>query len=241
MSVEETQHAEGVPELEAQPEGSFQEEGLPSDTEQFTMPEKFKGKSAEEIARSYAELEKFKGNGDVAEDEPEAVEEAPKPNVYLEEFKTTGELSQASYEALIAQGATRETIDEALDYEKYKQDKATREMADVVGGIENYSAMEQWTVEQFSPEDRQAFVNEFAQAGTLGRKALLKDMYSQFTAHTTGGDVIHTNTPQGTGAKGYTSQHELQKDMADKRYGNDRSYTKAVEMKLAKSNLDRIE
>ena len=139
-AVEETQNAEVVPELEVQPEGEVQEEGLPSDTPEFVIPEKFKGKSAEEIARSYVELEKSRGTQEQpAEDAPEAQEEAPEGNPYLDEFRATGELSQDSYEALIAQGNTRESIDEALEYESYKQNKAVYEMADVVGGIENYS------------------------------------------------------------------------------------------------------
>jgi len=188
---------------------------LPSDTEEFVMPDKFQGKSAEDIARSYIELEKHRGTQEgVPPVTPEDGSEAPK----LEE-----------------KGVSKEKIDDALEYEKYKQDKATKEMADVVGGIEKYSAMEKWAVGNYSEEDRTAFVKEFQGSGKLAREALLRDLYANYTKANEGADVIHTNEGQYTPKKGYASEHEFQQDLADRRYGTDRSYTKMVEAKMAKT------
>ena len=245
-TIEGTQEVEQTlpNEVETGPADEVQEEEvtLPSD-DTFEIPEKFKGKSAEEIARAYVELERLKQK-DTPEpqqeegqtEEPE--EEEPTTNKYLEEFYAKGELSEESYNELLEQGYTKEDIDEALDYEKYKLEKQTKEMADVVGGVENYAAMEQWATEFYPEEERAEFVKEFTQAGKLAKQAMLRDLYNQYQANTTGGDVVHTNEPQRVRQGGYTSQHELQKDMSDPRYGTDRSYTKMVEEKLARSKVD---
>ncbi len=212
---------------------------LPSDSEEFTMPDKFQGKSAEDIARSYMELEKHKGvkppPTETPEDGAEAPEEGEGSNKYLDEFYKTGELSEDSYKELEEQGVTKEQVDDKLDYERYKQQKATNEMAEVVGGIDNYSAMEKWATDTISEEDRTSFVTEFQKSGKLAREALLKNLYSDYTKANEGVDVIHTNESQYSPKKGYMSEHEFQEDLADKRYGTDRSYTKAVEQKMAKT------
>ena len=243
-AVEETQPNAEVQqtEIETGPADEVTEEttnGLPSDTEEFVMPDKFQGKSAEDIARAYTELEKFKGNTPT---EPEDEAEEPNPesegNKYLDEFNKTGELSEESYEELLKQGVAKEDIDERLEYEKYKVQKRVDEVVDVVGGLEEYQAIEEWAADAYSEEDRASFVSEFQGASDFAKKAMLRDLQSQYKATLEGGDQIHTNEPQGVKGGGYTSQHDLQKDMADRRYGNDRSYTQAVEAKLAKTKGD---
>lgn len=213
---------------------------LPSDEDEFTMPEKFKGKTAEEIAKSYIELEKLKNSTkDTKEPEEETTpkegEEDSEGDKYIQEFLETGKLSEESYKELEAKGIPKEEIDDRLDYERYKIQKKINDVVSVIGGIEEYNAMEAWAVDNKTEEERQAFVVEFQAAGPMAQKALLKDLYSQYKGGEAGGDMVHTNEPQAIKKPGYTSQHELQKDMADPRYGVDRSYTKAVEEKLARS------
>jgi len=53
---------------------------LPSDEVPFEMPEKFAGKTAEEIAKSYVELEKFKAS---QEPTPPKEEKTPTPSLEL--------------------------------------------------------------------------------------------------------------------------------------------------------------
>ncbi len=235
-----------VQEPQVAPEGTTTEQEeevitLPSDVEEFTMPDKFEGKSAEDIAKAYIALEKLKGTQSTSEDS-KASEEAPEGqeqgNKYMEEFAETGELSKESYAELLDQGVTKEQVDERLDYERYKSKKAVDEIVGVVGGIENYNAMEEWTQEAFSDEERQAFVTEFQASGTIARQAMLRDTYSQYISAQEGSTVIHTNESQVLQGKGYTSEHEFQSDISDKRYGVDRSYTQAVEQKMARTKGD---
>jgi len=247
--VDETTPQEGqVPQPEVGPEGSTpQEEGvvtLPSDVETFVMPEKFAGKTAEEIARSYMELEKFKGTP--TPDVPATPETPETPSVsedeqYILEYINTGELSEESYAALEAKGMTRQEIADKMEFEGYKSKKAVDELVGVIGGIDNFTKMDEWAKEAFTPEQMAQYTQELASASKFGKQAILKDIYSQYTAasgEAPVGDVVHTNERQTIVTKGYTSQHELQADMADPRYGTDRSYTQAVEEKLAKSKID---
>lgn len=59
-----------------QANGELETEATPADKSEFTMPEKFAGKSAEDIAKAYVELEKMKSKG-VQENE-EAIPQTPK-------------------------------------------------------------------------------------------------------------------------------------------------------------------
>ena len=86
-------------------EGAPTEEAptLPSDATEFTMPEKFAGKSAEEIAKSYLELEKFKGGGQESTEgaEPSEPEEGKQEEPTTIEQAEYDEYTKA-YEIIIA-------------------------------------------------------------------------------------------------------------------------------------------
>ena len=239
--VEEGQpNAEAVPQPQTPSEEAPQ--GLPSDAVEFTMPDKFTGKSAEDIARAYVELEKMKAGGEPPPADPQdppadPTPEPQEPNKYYNEFIEKGELSEDSFKELEDAGYDRADIQERLEFEQYKQNKRIESVVEGIGGMENYQAMEAWATENVGDDERTQFTAEFANASDYVKKVMLKDMYSRYQADAkeTGGDVLHTNESQYTVTKGYTSQHELQKDMSDPRYGSDRSYTQAVEAKLAKS------
>ena len=219
------------------PEGSTtEEEGvvtLPSDVEEFKMPEKFAGKTPEEIAKAYVELEKFKG---VQPNTPPPETEAPtetstEGNKYVDEFLKEGALSDASYAELAEQGLSKEEVDDRLEFEQYKQQKKVDELVSVIGGIDNFTAMDEWAKASLTEEQLNTYGSELAAATPYGKKAILKDLYAQYTANTNGtppeqqGDIIHTNEPQVGTSKGYTYLHDLQADMANSLYGKDRRYT----------------
>lgn len=236
--VVETPNADPVLEPQVPPEEA--PTPLPSEVGEFTMPEKFAGKSVEDIAKAYVELEKFKNGGETPTPTPAPETPTPteEPNKYYQEFVEKGELSEESFVELEAAGHTREDINDRLGYEKYKQTQKVNQVVDVIGGIENYQAMEAWATDNVVDAERTEFTTEFTNASDYVKKVMLKDMYARFQAGTATPktpDVIHTNESQYTISKGYESQHALQADMADPRYGTDRSYTQAVEAKVAKS------
>lgn len=248
---DESQTPQGtpVPESEVTPQGTPPEvEVLPSDTETFTIPDKFQGKSAEEIAKAYVELEKFKASGET----PPANETPPTPNEetppdpsneqsntkYFDEFIESGTLSEESFQELEAKGHKRQEVQERLEFDKYRQDQRISKVTESIGGLEEYQKMEAWAVENVAEADRNTFTQEFASASDYAKKAMLESLYGQYSTavgSNAGPEMVHTNESQYSVTKGYSAQHELQADMADPRYGTDRSYTKAVEAKLAKT------
>jgi len=237
---------EATPEVDTSTEES--EVTLPSDVDNFEIPDKFKGKSAEEIAKAYVELERMKQGGVneqgiEGETPPESNEEAQEeqPN-YFQEYLESGTLSEESLAELEKQGYKREEVIDRLEFEKYRQEKAIAELVEPIGGIEEYTKLNEWAKDNIPEEDLIAFTQEFQAAGPMARTAMLKDAYSLYKQSI--GEpydgIIHTNEPQSAPAKGYTSQAELQKDMSDPRYGIDRSYTQEVEKKLSRSDLSKL-
>ena len=222
---------------------------LPSDVEEVEIPEKFQGKSVEEIVKAYQELEKKLGAP--KEEQPP---EQPKPEEgnpeeggingaeVFQEYIEKGELSEETMSKLKELGYKEEEVLDRLEYEKYKQEKAISSLVEPIGGFEEYTKMQQWANENVDPSELKQFNEEFAAAGEMAKKAMLKDAYARYKAAISGEEVnlLHTNEPQQVATKGYTSQHELQKDLSDPRYGIDRSYTQEVEKKLARSDLSKI-
>ena len=247
--VEETT----VQESEATPEEVVAEEEvqLPSDVEDFEIPEKFKGKSAEEIARAYVELERMRQAQETPTEQPkETPKEEQKPAegeidgaAIYQEYIEKGDLSEETAKMLEEKGYKLEEVKDRLEYEKYKQEKVIKELVEPIGGIEEYTKLTEWAKENVDPTELAKFNEEFAAAGPIAKQAMLKDAYARYKAAVSGSEepnLLHTNEPQRAAAKGYTSQHELQKDLSDPRYGVDRSYTLAVEEKMARSNLENL-
>jgi hypothetical protein len=247
-----------IPEPEPTPEEvALQEEQveLPSDVEEVEIPEKFQGKSQEEIIKAYLELEKKLG-----QKEPETPTEEPKeePNEepkeepkegeidgasVFKEYLESGDLSEETWAKLEEAGYKREEVKERLEFEKYKQDKAIEDLVAPIGGIEEYTKLTEWAKENVDELELGRFMEEFEKAGPMAKKAMLKDAYTYYKAQQESGQeptMVHSNEPQYKPTKGYSSQHELQKDLSDPRYGIDRSYTQAVEEKMAISDLSKL-
>ena len=233
---------------------------LPSDATEFTMPEKFAGKSAEEIAKSYLELEKFKGGGQEStegevpsepeegkQEEPTTKIEQAKYDEYTKAYEDNGELSTEQYEELAKAGYTKEQVDaEIADYEEakgYQAYKAEKQLNSVLeplgGGQDKFKAVAQWANEAKSEADVKAFNEALAASGVVAQQAMLRGLYAEYEAsgNAVESGPIHTNTPQSLPSKGYKTQEEFFKDIGSEEYKNNAAYRAAVEAKMAKSNI----
>ena len=225
---------------------------LPSDVEEIEIPEKFKDKSKEEIIKAYLELERMKVQNKEQQPnkEPQNKQETKEGEAKVDgaaiyqEYIEKGELSEETLKMLEEKGYKKEEVIDRLEYEKFKQEKAIKDIVEPIGGMEEYTKLSEWAKENIPADQLNQFNEEFAKAGPLAKKAMIKDAYAMYKAAIgeEGGDfnLLHTNEPQRAATKGYTSQHELQKDLSDPRYGVDRSYTKAVEEKMARSDLSKL-
>lgn len=231
--------------IEGQPLQEEPTTTLPSDSEAFVVPDKFKGKSAEEIAKAYVELEKMKGGDSISQPEP-ATKEAEdggnegtklKLDDYYVSFMEKGELTPEQYTELEKAGMTKETVDEQMDFYQYKVEKAQRE---VLGDttIDTFNAAALKAREAWGDDVAEEWNTTLANAPLGVQKVMVSNLVSQFSnAEAPSQDtVLHTNTPQYSKQNGYANRSELLKDMQDQRYDSDKSYNKAVQEKLARSD-----
>lgn len=243
-------------EVEIAVEGAPETPTLPSDAEVFEMPEKFAGKTAEEIAQSYLELEKFKASKEEAPageptpddvDEPNEDEGEAQYNKYAESYDKNGGLSEAEYAELAEAGYDKATVDKEIEYRKeqneFKEYKSTKALNDVLeplgGGAEKFKEVGDWANQNKTPEEVVAFNEALAGSTKLGQQALLKSLYAEYDAGNTSDDMLHTNTPQRVAGKGYVNEAALFADMDNPSYKNDKNYAAQVQEKLGKTDTSK--
>ena len=229
---------------------------LPSDNTEFIMPDKFKGKSVEEIARSYLELEKMKASEPEATEEEVSLESEEEGEENIEEdyynelvntYETTGALTEAQYAALAEEGYTKEQVDAEIsayndnkEFLAYKQERHLNSIIEPLGGGQDkFKAVAQWANESKSVEDVKAFNAALSSASTIAQQAMLRGLYAEYESagNTNTDTVLHTNTPQSLPSKGYKTQEEFFKDIGSEEYKNNAAYRKAVEDKMSKSSI----
>ena len=252
--AEVTTIVEGAPETPSEPV-------LPSDEQQFQMPDKFAGKSAEEIAKSYMELEKFKGGEPKSEEEPNRVPEPeeggdkPEPtkveqeqyDKYAANYDKNGGLSDAEYAELAKSGYSKEVVDGEIanrkalqEFSAYRQEKALTDVLEPLGGgTDKFKAVAEWANAEKGADEVKAFNEALAGAPKMAQQALLRQLYGEFeAAGATMNETLHTNTPQGQASKGYKTQEEFFKDVGSEEYKTNPAYRQAVEKKMSQSRDD---
>jgi hypothetical protein len=254
--AEEVQGEEVVVESTAQEEGVQEEEvvTLPSDEPEFEVPEKFKGKSVEDIIKSYQELEKMKGGDTISQEEK--VEDKPTEETspeeaqyqkYAESLDKNGQLSDAEYAELAEAGYDKATVDAEIqrrndlkEFEAYRAEKALNEVLEPLGGgTEKFKEVSDWANRTKSEEEMKEFNNTLAAIPKVAQQAMLKQLYAEYdSASDQTTDVLHTNTPQTVPSKGYSSEADFFRDISSPEYKTHKSFAKAVEAKLAKTNTE---
>jgi len=243
-------------------EESTEEVQLPSDTTEFVMPDKFTGKSAEEIAKSYIELEKMQskaveeegGTAPQGEESPEGDEEPPgevelteeQYSKYSKSLEDNGTLSDEEYSELEKLGYDKATVDkevsnykEQKEFQKYKQEKTLNEIIEPLGGgKEKFKAVAAWSKETKTSEEVAAINNSLSNSPKAVQQAILKGLYAEYdSSGNTLEGPIHSNTPTNSPSKGYSSQEEFFKDIGSPEYQNNPKFREAVDTKMSKSNI----
>jgi hypothetical protein len=228
-------------------EGQEPEVTLPSDQETFEVPEKFQGKSMEDVVKAYMELEKMKGGGQEVsqgeEETPPSTEEGSneEPNdpakdldvtKYIEKFEKEGALSEEDYAELQEKGFSKEQVDEEIEYRQWKQEKAIRSVLEPIGlDLDGFKDLTVWVQENRAPEEVQAINEALASSSVPAQQAIIKGLLADYKSEPTG--PIHTNEPQARPSKGYANESEFMADISNPSYQHDKSYIKAVEQKLS--------
>ena len=249
LSEEEvTQVVEGT-----EPEAEVQ---LPSDTQEFEIPEKFQDKSPEEIIKAYMELEKKLGSKEVqpeAETEPTQeteteskpeVEKKPieqdKLNELIQSYEVNGGLTDEQYSELEKLGYSKEDVDNDIEYYEFKKEKRMKDLLEPIGlNKDTFKEMNEWVIKNKSEEEINAFNDALAKADLPAKRLLIQGLHSEYTKvngeATT--DPIHSNKPTYKPTKGYQTQEEFFKDMNHPDYHTNPKFRKMVEDKMAVSDI----
>ena len=240
-------------------EATPEEVVLPSDQEEFVVPEKFQGKSPEEIVKAYMELEKKLGQATPAEESEEKggdskisqegeTREAPEEEgkvtddeirQYAEEFLKAGQLSEESLNTLKDKGISEETIQEYAEFIEYKQQKVINQILEPLGGgVEKFNEVAAWAKDNKSEAEIQAFNEALAKAPLEAQRILIKGLYAEYDSATDAiEETLHTNTPQKSTKGVYQTQEEFFKDIDSEEYKHNPAFRAAVEAKMARSSI----
>lgn len=227
-----------------------EEASLPSDEVAFEVPDKFKGKSVEDVIKSYQELEKFKGNNvePVEETTPKEGEDFTKEayDKYATALDTNGALSEAEYAELAEAGYDKPTVDAeianrsaAKEFQAYKQEKAILDIIEPLGGgKDKFKDVASWAKETKTEADVAAFNEALSGASKVAQQAMLRGLYSEYDSADVGpSGPLHTNTSAPVASKGYNTQEEFFKDIGSPEYKNNAAYRAQVEAKMSKSSI----
>jgi hypothetical protein len=259
------EEAPAVAPIEVEPEAAPEatpEVVLPSDTPEFVMPEKFEGKSAEDIAKAYTELEKFKETKEIIDEpditkqevKPDAEQPERKPGVVtqsdLDEFtakakENGGTLSEDHYKELEEKGISREQANVyKAGVEAQAQQESLKVITDAGVTMDDVTNAGEWARENWT-EERITQFNKTLDVADRDTQIQLIQMLTD--AHKSGNNTPTTNTLHGVGApaakaNGYVSQNEMVTDMSDPRYDHrsiryDPAYYEAVRTKAANSDF----
>ena len=206
------------------------------------LPEKFN--SPEDLAKSYAELEKKMSapKDDAPEDppteevEPEQSTGEPQFDKFAEEFASSGELSDESFEELSKMGYPREMVETYIKGMQAAQTADADAVMDVAGGAKGYEELTEWAKDNM-PENELLLYNQMVSTGTDNAKMAVEWLMSKREA---AGDVepnLLYGKSQAPAKDEFRSTAEVVAAMKDARYGKDPAYTRDVEEKLGRSKV----
>lgn len=227
--------------------------------------EKILGKfeSVDALAEAYKALEKKlgsrtaeteKADPEPSEGQEEAVEESgeettqeaaekavEKAGLNFEDLSRkyweNGDLDESDYEALEKSGIPKPIVEQFIKGQEALYQAAQRAVFDDVGGEQNYESMTAWAKENLSKDEISAY-NRAVNSGDMDTiRMAVRGLKARYDA-----DVGFEPSRRVTGdrvvtAERFESWAQVTEAMADRRYGKDPAYTRAVEQKIARSDL----
>ena len=205
------------------------------------LPDKFQ--SPEDLAKSYAELEKKLSSptDENAKADEGKVEETPKSEAadfskFATEFADTGALTDNSYGELEKMGYPREMVDTYIKGMQSEQSADAEAVMSVAGGLDGYKELTDWARGNMDEAELKIY-NQMVETGTDNAKVAVEWLMARREA----AEGIEPNLLQGKAQAAardeFRSTAEVVAAMKDKRYGKDSAYTRDVELKLGRSSV----
>jgi len=230
-----------------QPADASNEEQADTSTERPAwLPEKFK--SPEEMAASYAELEK-KLSGGAKEEPTEAAdgktEEAPKVPTGLDidkfssEFEQNGSLSDASYAELEKIGINRGMVDAFIEGQMAMADRYQQAGYEVAGGKDSLTEMVSWAAANMSKPEIAAFNKQVGSGDVEAMKLAITGLKARFVQANGSAPkgLLSGSSTATANTSAFQSRAQVVEAMSDPRYASDPAYRKSVRDKLTSSNV----
>tara|TARA_Y100000310_G_C20340662_1_gene649623 strand:+ start:17 stop:682 length:666 start_codon:yes stop_codon:yes gene_type:complete len=195
------------------------------------LPEKFE--TAEDLAKSYNELEKTYSQ------KQEATTNDLNP--FFNEYSEKGELTEDSYNKLAGMGLGKDVVDSYIAGQQAQSDLQVNKIQSEVGGADQYNKMITWATENLSEAEQNAFNNSIQNGNHDEAIFAVKGIAARYQA--TQPTTTKTNTPnliQGQAAApldAFRSTAEVVNAINDKRYESDTAYRKDVEEKIKRSGV----
>ena len=217
------------------------------------LPEKFE--SAEDMAKSYAELEKRMGKGaeeveEVQQEEQQQEEQQDDDNnqeagnyneavveASQEFFTNDGQLSEETYKKLEEVGLPRDLVDSYAAGQQALMQGEEAEIKGVAGG--QYDQMAEWANEHLPQEEIDAF-DEAVTGGTVSQaKLAVQGLYARYQNDTGATQPkLVQGAVSGTSTMPFKSMQELARAQSDPRYrSGDKAYHQEIDRRLAVSNI----
>jgi hypothetical protein len=207
------------------------------------LPEKFA--TAEELAKSYAELEKKNSQ---PQDEQKTEENKSEAELkieketgldlkdYFAEYEEKGELAPESFEKLDKLGLPKDLVESYIEGQKAIQSKASNEIFDQVGGQDNYGKVIDWAKNNLQADEVESY-NKIMDGGNQSdMKLAVQGLYSRY-GKSEGSEPNLIKGEANSTQSAFRSTAEIVKAMQDPRYKSDTAYRNDVEQKLARSNV----
>ena len=212
-----------------------------TDTRPDWLPEKFQ--SPEDLARSYAELEKKlsapqeeTADADQADVEDQPKGEAVSFDKFAEEFSSKGELSSDSFAELEQMGYPKEMVETYIQGMKASSTADVDAVMEVAGGTDGYQELTDWAKANMQSNELEMY-NNMVGTGTDNAKMAVEWLMSKREAVEGVEPTLITGKAKAAAKDEFRSTAEVVTAMKDKRYGKDPAYTKDVEQKLSRSSV----
>jgi hypothetical protein len=205
-----------------------------------------KFKSQEDLAEAYENLEKKLGEKQ-SEEQPTETEDKGDTDSETNDvsnaiedaaiaYAENGELSEANYKELEKLNITKDIVDTYIKGQEAMIAAEEIEIANSIGGQENYEAMAEWASNNLPAEEINSF--EEIVVGSNNKEAAkmaVKGLYARFLSEGGQQPSIRQGQTSGAAVQPFQSNAQVVEAMRDKRYENDPAYREEVERRLAVS------
>lgn len=214
------------------------------------IPEKFwdaeKGEvRVEELAKSYAELEKQRSKPAEANQEqadPEVLKATEKAQAEFEALRVatyesiqaTGAPTDEQYAAYESRGFSRADVDAFIEGQQAIGMLRAQEIMGEVGGEANYKALIEWGQGAYTAEEIAAYDRDVGSEDAAVRLNAVRGLAARYELANgkLGKSVTVTGANGAVATTGYTHRSQMIRDMSDPKYKTDESFRQDVARKV---------